>query len=517
MILINSSPKDALKIFQPFLPIFVPVGIGCLLAAAKKEGISANYIDEQVEDNILGLADKYVKGMHPPYIFGFSVLTAAFKNALSVSKELKKRYPGSMIIFGGVHPTAMPEEVLSYGYIDVVVRGEGEKSLIDLYKCVREGKSFTHLDNLSFRQNGSIVHNKTTFSLGNLDSYPSFPYHLFACGKKYDLGFVLSSRGCPYECIFCSNRVTTGRRYRYRSAPVIVEELEMLYKQYNKRSILFVDDNFLVNKERIYLLIDEIKKKGLDKKMIFNFQARGDNVNYQILKDLFESGFRSIFFGMETSNEEVMKVIKKNETVAQCVAAAKLAKQIGFHVSATFIYGLPKETYQDRMNCVKLSKELELDMVRYNNATPYPGTELWDIAKKENRLNIKGIYDNFLSVSTFIENPFKKIPFSYVPAGNSEEEIRRDILYSYFSYYFDFMRLKQIFAKPELGVGWFNAGENLLEMLKKLPALIFLGLMIFTKLCQLFYYMVLKKKTRVSFRKFITVFDGLFHPKLSAT
>ena len=517
MILINSSPKDALKIFQPFLPIFVPVGIGCLIAAAKREGIPANYIDEQVEDNILGLADKYASKMQPPYIFGFSVLTAAFRNALSVSKELKNRYPDSIIVFGGVHPTAMPQEVLSYKHIDAVIRGEGEKPLIDLYKCVKAGKSFTHLDNLSFRHNGNIVHNKTIFSLDNLDSYPSFPYHIFAAGKKYDLGFVLSSRGCPYECIFCSNRVTTGRRYRYRSAPVIVEELEMLYKQYNKRSILFVDDNFLVNKERIYFLIEAIRKKGLDKKMIFNFQARGDNVNPQILKDLFARGFRSIFFGMETSNEEVMKVIKKNETVAQCVSAAKLAKQIGFHVSATFIYGLPKETHKDRINCIKLSKELKLDMVRYNNATPYPGTELWDIAKKDNRLNIKGIYDNFLSVSTFIENPFKKIPFSYVSEGNSEEEIRRDILYSYFSYYFDLERLKQIFAKPELGVGWFNAGENMLEMLKKLPALIFLGLMIFAKFCQLFYYMVLKKKTRISFRDFLRVFEGLFRHKLSPT
>jgi radical SAM superfamily enzyme YgiQ (UPF0313 family) len=402
----------------------------------------------------------------------------------------------------------MPDEVLSYKYIDVVINGEGEKPLIELYKCVKKGKDFAHIDNLSFRKNGKVVHNKRTYRLDNLDNYPSFPYHLFS-PRLYDLGFVLSSRGCPYQCIFCSNRITTGRQYRFRSAHLIVDELEMLYKRYDKRSILFLDDNFLVNKERIYSLIEEIKKKGLDKKMIFNFQARGDNVDYKLLKDLYFCGFKSIFFGIETSNENIMKIIKKNETVAQCIEAVKLSKKIGFHVSATFIYSLPTETYQDRMNCVKLSRELNLDMMRYNNATPYPGTELYEIAKKEKHLNIQGVYENFNSVSTFIENPFRKIPFSYVPSGSTEEEIRRDILFSYFSYYFDLQRLKQIFAKPELGVGWFNAGEDLIDFLKKLPSLAFLGLMILFKFFQLFYYTVLKRKTRISLNYFIKVFEGL--------
>ena len=182
--------------------------------------------------------------------------------------------------------------------------------------------------------------------------------------------------------------------------------------KYNKRYVLFLDDNLLVSRKRIYSLLEEIKKSGLDKKMTFNFQARGDNVDYTLLQDLYNSGFRSVFFGLETASERLMKVIKKGETVAQCIEAVKMAKEIGFHVSATFIYGLPGETHQDRLDSVLLSKNLKLDMVRYNNATPYPGTELYEIARKENRLNIQGIYENFNSVSTFIENPFKKIPFS---------------------------------------------------------------------------------------------------------
>lgn len=491
MILINSSPKDTLKIFQPFLPISAPIGLGFLLAACEQNKIAVKHIDEQVEDDVLDLTAKYVKEMEPPYIFGFSVLTPAFKNAIILSEELKRIYPDSKIIFGGIHPTAMPEEVLAYKHIDAVVRGEGEKALIELYRYIKAEKNFTAIDNLSYRRNGKIIHNNIS-PLLDINLLPSFPYHLFT-SKKYDLGFVVSSRGCPYRCIFCSNRVITGRKYRYRSAEFVVSELETLYYKHNITFVIFSDDDLCVSKERIYTLIDAIRKKGLDKKMVFSFQSRGDNVNYEMLKDLFEAGFKSIFFGMETSSEKIMKTIKKDETVAQCVEAARIAKQIGYYVSATFIYGLPGDTHQDRMNCVDLSKELKIDMVRYNNATPYPGTELYEIAKKENRLRIEGLYENFCSVSTFIENPFKKIPFSYVPEGNSEEEIRMDILFSYFSSYLNYSRLRDIFAKSNRGAGWFKAGQDLIQLIKKMPSLIVLGFMLCIKFFQLARYLLIKK------------------------
>ena len=505
MILINSSPKDALKLFQPFLPIFVPVGIGCLLAALKQRGIKACFIDEQVEENTIALVQKYAKDMNPPYIFGFSVLTAAYKSAISVSKELKKLYPDSIILFGGIHPTALPEEVLSNEHVDFVIQGEGEKSLYELYRCLKKRESYSHIDNLVYRHNGNIVKNNRVFIFDNLDSYPPFPYDLFD-SKQYDLGFVVSSRGCPYRCIFCSNRITTGRKYRYRHPESIINELDLLSSHYKKRYVQFLDDNFLVNKDRIYNLIEGIKKRDLDKKMTFNFQARGDNVEYKLLKDLYNAGFRSIFFGIETASEKIMKVIKKDETVKQCIKGIKIAKEIGFHISATFIYALPKETYQDRMDCIKLTRDLDLDLVRYNNATHYQGTELYEIAKREGRLNILGMYENFISVSTFIENPFRKIPFSYVPQGNTENEIRRDILFSYFNFYFNLGRLKKVLTRPDQGAAWFNMGEHIFTIFRKLPAFVSLILMMFIKFGQLFHLTVIKEETRISLNHFMGVF-----------
>ncbi|MCK5655141.1 MAG: radical SAM protein [Candidatus Aureabacteria bacterium] len=505
MILINSSPKDTLKIFQPFSRTNLPIGIGSLLAVTENKKIKARFIDEHVESNTLGLIEKYIKETEPPYIFGFSVLTAAFKTAVLTSRRVKELYPDSVICFGGIHPTAVPEEVLSYGHIDVVIRGEGEKTLPELYGLVKGRKDFFHLDGLSYKQNGRVIHNRDAPIIENLNELPPFPFHLFN-PARYDFGSMVTSRGCPFDCIFCSNRLITGKRYRFRSVESVVNELDILHNKYHQDHILFLDDNFLVNKERIYILLEELKKRGFDKKMTFSFQARADSFDYKLFEALYDTGFKNLSLGLETASERMMKVLKKSETVKQCVEAAKGARQIGFHISAVFMYGIPGETHEERLSCAKMSKALKLDMVRFNNATPYPGTELYEIAKRENRLNVRGLYENFNSVSAFIENPFKKIPFSYVPIGSSEEELRMDILFSYFAFYFDINRIKKIFTRPDTGMRWFNPGRKIFGFLKKMPALIVLFVIMIVKFGELFFNVLLKRKTSISIREFIKIF-----------
>lgn len=497
MILINSSPKDALKIFQPFLPIFIPVGVGQLMAELVRAGIDARHLDQQVEEDVYGRVREMVKDLPKPYIFGFSVLTASYKNALEVSHNLKRMYPDSVMVFGGVHPTAVPEEVMGFSHVDLVLRGEGDQLLPQLYRLLKEGRDYSQLPNLSFRQNGGVVHNPTAPFIHDLDELAPFPYHLFEGRRdRYDLGFIVSSRGCPHRCIFCSNRITTGKRYRFRSNEYIISEMERLRQDYGVRHILFLDDNLLVDKKRIYDLMALVRAKGLHQDMTFSFQARGDNVDRPLLRELYASGFKSVFFGLETASEEIMQIIKKGETVTDCLAAAKMAKEIGFHVSATFIFALPSENHRIRMDAARLAQELDLDMVRFNNATPYPGTELYDIARRQGRLHVEGLYENFNSVSTFIESPFKKIPFSYLPEGSQEAEIRNDILISYLAFYLNPQRLKSILANPDLGVGWFDASQ-----LSKIPALFILTMYLGIKFGELFWRMLHRRHNQLSFRQ----------------
>ena len=201
MIFINSSQRNALKIFQPFLPIFVPVGIGYLMAVLEKAGIKSVCFDEQIEENVPEKIKQYVTTVDTPYIFGFSVLSNALKSALALSLELKQQYPDSKIVFGGIHPTAMPDEIMAYDHIDVVVRGESENIITELYQCLKQNKDISHIESISYRKNGKVVHNKRSKGIENLDDLPTFPYEEYS-NKKYDFGFVISSRGCPYDCFF---------------------------------------------------------------------------------------------------------------------------------------------------------------------------------------------------------------------------------------------------------------------------------------------------------------------------
>jgi radical SAM superfamily enzyme YgiQ (UPF0313 family) len=496
MILVNSSPKDALKIFQPFLPISIPFGVGFLVAACREQGIDVRALDEQVDDDILGAVAEHVKTLPKPYIFGFSVLTVALRSAVDASRELKRRYPDCVIVFGGIHPSAKPDEVLAFGHVDLVLRGEGEKTLVELYRRIKAEADYSDIPGLSYKVGAEVRHNPPSGQMLDLDSLPPFPYDLFERGK-YDLGFIHSSRGCPHNCIFCSNQVTTGKRYRFNSPDRIVETLQMLHDTYGQRFVLFLDDNLLVSKRRIYELIGKIKDRGLHERMTFSFQARGDNVDRELLQALFDAGFKSVFFGMETASERLMRIIKKGETVEQCVKAARMAKEIGFLVSATFIFGLPGETRQDRLDAIRLARDLRLDQVRFNNATPYPGTELYDIAQGQGRLNVQGLYENFLSVSTFIENPFKRTPFCFIPEGASEAEIRDDILFGYLAFYWDFRKLKEIIFKPKQGPGWFKAGDNILGLLRKIPALAVLFFLLSVKFGRLFLRILAVRNTAV--------------------
>jgi len=504
VILINSSPKNALKIFQPFLPIAVPIGLGCLAAVCEEAGIDAVYLDEQLEEDMLGAIEKALENRSKPYIFGFSVLTAAMRAAVTLSEQLHNKYPDSVIVFGGVHPTAVPEEVLRYSHIDIVVRGEGEDTLLELYRRLKNRESITDISGLSYRANGKIVHNPVEKDIVDITKLPSFPYHLFSSGR-YDLGFIVTSRGCPYNCIFCSNRITTGKKFRFISNDLVIKQLGELYEKHNQTVFMFLDDNFLVDKKRLYDLFEKIKQKGWHKIMRFSCQGRGDNIDRPLLEAMYEAGFKNIFFGIETASERLMATIKKGETVQEIVDAVNMAKDVGLFVSATFIFGLPTETHEDRMDAIRLAKRLRLDQVRFNNATPYPGTELYDIARSQNRLMIQGEYDNFSAVSTFIESPFNPVPFSYCPPGSTEAEIRDDILFAYLAFYWDYKKLIEIFTKPGQGAKWFSAGSELKTILMKVPALIHLFSMMGIKISQMFWHVLSRKNKKLKFKEIVDV------------
>ncbi len=462
MILINSGYDREQKLggFSRYVPLSVPIGIGYLAGYLIGHNKTVKILDEEValaSDNIL---DQYIKGIERPYIFGLSCLTAGIGRAHELADIIKRKYPDSKVILGGMHATVLPEEVLKDKNIDIVVRSEGEEILNLLYERIKNNESYSGTKGISLRKDGLIVHNERA-RLPDLEKMPGFPYYLFEeYSAGYELGFIASSRGCPYNCIFCSQRSISGKQYRFFPSEVVIEYIEELVCKYRRPYIAFVDDSFLMNRERVVRLCEMMVERGFHKKAMFDCQARGDTVNKEVLKSLREAGFRTIHFGIETASERLMKLIDKRETVEQVIEGIKLVKTFGFQVSGTFILGLPTETREERKAAYGLAKELALDYVRFNNATPYPGTRLCEIAEEENRLNPGNNWENLNACGTFVESPFKEIPLAYVPLTASEEKLRYDILKYNLFYSF---RPQSIFKilKERIGpAGWLILPER---------------------------------------------------------
>lgn len=455
MILINPR-GEKLKDFYRYLPISPHIGIGLLAAYLLKEGKKVSVIDENVSDIEDIALDDIIRQLRPPYIFGISCVTAAIARGYKIAKILKARYPGSKIILGGIHPTILPQEALNTGVVDIAVRREGEETLSLLYDAIKAGKDYSHIKGISFKTKNGITHNPDAPVISDLDSLPSFPYELFRkISPRYKLGFVVSSRGCPYDCIFCSQRLITGRVYRYVGVEKVMQELRLLITEYNEKSIVFMDDNFLVNKDRVRLLCERIIKAGFHKKTVFHCQARGDAVDRDILAHLKNAGFKYIDFGIETASERLMKIINKRETVQDNIDAVKLSKGMGFQVSATFILGLPTETRKERWSAYRLAKELDIDYARFNNATPYPGTALFEIAQRENALNIAKDWSNLNACGSLVGGYFNKTRLAYVPCGSSEKQLKKDVLKANLLYSLRPKSVLKILKEGMMPAGWF--------------------------------------------------------------
>lgn len=428
MLLINPqrNRRQQLGAFASYVPLNVPFGVGWLAGYLLHKGKSLVVVDEEMTPITDDILEEYVRNATPPYIFGISCLTANIGRGYEIAQRIKEKYPDSTVIFGGIHPTVMPEEVFNSQVVDLVVRNEGELTLLELYETIKKGKNYSGLLGISYMDDGELVHNDAR-PLIDMKELPIFPFFLFERHhSKYDFGFLSSSRGCPYECIFCSQRSITGKSFRFLPTYKTIETLTLMINKYKQKSIVFSDDNFIVNRSRVIALCDAIRENKLNEKATFMCQIRGDAVNEEMLAYLKEANFSSISFGIETASERLMKLLKKSETVQDNIDGIKMAKKHGFKVAGTFILGLPTETKEERQQAYNLAKELDLDYVRFNNAVPYPGTELYEIAKKEGRLKAGKSWRNLNACGTLV-GVINELP--YVPTTCSERELMTDVFW----------------------------------------------------------------------------------------
>jgi len=368
----------------PFMPdiyhrlgfILPPLGLGYLAAVARDMGHEVTILDLNITEGA-GLENL------PRYdLVGVTMDTSRFHRAMEVAREAMKA--GSRVVLGGPHATFVAESLLSTEICHDVIRGEGEESFVELLSALERGGDGEGIPGVSTLKNGRVIHNPDRPPPKHLDDLP-FPdrdiigmdsYRRLTLGGRHITSMV-TSRGCPHNCDFCSSSVFSGTVWRTRSPENIAREVEEIVYRHRFGAVCFMDDNFTMNPDRVIQICDELERRSLD--IYWWCFSRSDTVlkNEQMVERMAKSGCRYVFMGIESASDETLRQFGKRTTTDKAARAIDLLKQHGIETMGSFIIGWPHETAQMVKSTIRHSKRLGLGGAQYSILTPYPGTRLY--------------------------------------------------------------------------------------------------------------------------------------------
>jgi len=387
-------------------PPFTPLGLGYLAAVLEKNKYEVDVIDCQAlklsYDEVKSEIDK-----RQPSIVGITSTTLTYKSALRIAKITKETCPNCLTILGGSHATFWDEKALQESpYLDIVVRKEGENTILELVKRLEADKSYGDVLGITCRQDGKIVRNRDGSYIENLDDLPFPAHHLWPLASLMKYGSVIfpvmTSRGCVFWCDFCTAVRMFGRRYRMRSPKNVVDELEFLCKTYGAHQFTFYDDAFTVDQERTAEICEEIKNRRL--KIEWDCETRVDMVTKELLLKMKEAGCMAVWFGVESGSQNVLDAMRKGISTAQTIRAFKWAKEVGLMTVAGVVFGFPGETKETIWETIKFIERISPHDVGYYIATPYPGTPLYDVVKEKGWLRVTD-FDKYDTATPIFDIP----------------------------------------------------------------------------------------------------------------
>ena len=398
VLLVNPPSRGEWKGFRPH------IGQGYIAQTLAKKGIEYDILDMNLGYKYKHLQKK-IETFQPDLV-GMSLLTLEYKKFYKLLSMIKENYPKIKTVVGGPHVTIHKEKVMNdCPAIDYGVVYEGELTLVEL--CQGE-HSDDQIKGLMSRNNGFVSYPGDREFLPNLDELPFPRYKKFELKKYIPEVEIYSSRGCPHKCIFCPNRIINPC-YRVRSPNHVVDEMEYWYKK-GYRQFNFDDDNFNKEMDRVYKICDEIERREL--KNIFircSNGIRADKTDKALLTRMKEVGFNYIAFGADAGNNKMLKLNKKGERIEDIEQALKNASELGYNLKLLFVVGTPGETRDDVEDDVRLALKYPLQDVHFYNIIPYPGTELFEWVKTNNRFLKEP--EDYLNNVTFNEiNPIFDTP-----------------------------------------------------------------------------------------------------------
>ena len=374
----------------------------CLLKAVLKDSYDVEVFDPNLNNLSEDEVAEYLTKTKPDLVGVTSVSTEYFDVTKLLISRLRKALPDSIIVFGGVIPTVLIEESMKDKNVDYWIMGEGEQSFPSLIEKIRLGsKDLTEISGLAYWQSSKPIINKMEF-ITDLDAIPfpdysavvgatlhdygnvKFKYAPGLLARNYPAAVTITSRGCPYRCIFCAGSTVSGEKVRFRSAENVLKEIDSLYKQ-GIREVIFLDDHFLANRDRAIKIMNGILRnyKELTWKCV---NVTAWLLDEEILKLMYKSGCTHITVSIESGNQEVLtNIVKKPIRLDKVPEKLNLAKAIGFDIVANFVFGFPGETWEQIRDTLSYAQKLNVDIVNFHIATPLPKTELMDLCL-ENKL-----------------------------------------------------------------------------------------------------------------------------------
>jgi len=354
----------------------LPLGLGYIAQSI----VAINETYEIVDLNIDSTEDlfKLISSEKPKFL-AISLMSYKYQISYNLLKTIKTHFPDLIIIAGGPHLTTNLSTVLEECQaIDIGVVGEGEITIQEII----QGKPLEQIQGVIFRKRSQIIFTGTREYIQNLDFIPFPLYDKFKL-KCYGNAMVLnSSRGCPYHCIFCGGPKILGNKWRKRSASSMFEELNYWYLK-GYRKFLYSDSNFGLDKNRVIKFCELLAEKTNNIRINAD-GLRADHFNKELLEKMWNAGFRSLTFGVESGSEKVLNRIKKGESLGKIDDSIKIATEIGFETTLFFIIGSPSEGIEDIEKSFSLAKKYNIARVHFFNLTPIPGTEYYDWVVENN-------------------------------------------------------------------------------------------------------------------------------------
>jgi len=436
VLLINPSQKNVYG--TPMPQAYPPLGLLYIGAVLEKEGHTLKLIDmdnEVTEENDF---NKQLLKFNPDVVC-FTATTPTINNVKLIAKEVKQNL-NIPIIIGGIHATIAPEDCLKSEHIDFAIKGEGELTISQLLKVLKN-KKFEEVDGLWYKENGKIKGNKDRDLIHDLDSLPFPARHLLKNPNAYvppdalhkPVASIMTTRGCAGRCTYCCTKQIYGLSLRTRSVTNILDEIDHCIKEYGIKEIHILDDNFVYNKKRVLEFCDEVKKRYYKIHFEFANGLRADNTDIEVFKALRGIGVVNVGFGVESGNQQILDNIKKGIKKERVVKAFKEAKDAGFQTWGFFMFGLPGETKKTMQDTIDFAKELDPDFAKFLILKPFPGSEVYNDLKSQNL-----IFDyNFDHYGPYTE-PVHRLPdvdsktiYYYQQKANREFYLRLSKIWSH--------------------------------------------------------------------------------------